>query len=172
MKRLQWSGFFIGLVVLVAMLATLLVGPAAAAPGSIDPDAAKDLAAARQATAKYHDVEAAVADGYAQTTGCVSHPVFGTQGIHYLKDALLDNFVTPTEPEILVYIPTGADKLRLVAVEYAVPEGLVPPIPSLFGHEFHQPPSIPLFVLHAWVWQANPNGNFEDWNPNLSCPEP
>jgi hypothetical protein len=23
--------------------------------------------------------------------------------------------------------------------------------------------------LHAWIWQNNPAGMFEDWNPTVSC---
>lgn len=25
------------------------------------------------------------------------------------------------------------------------------------------------WLLHVWVWKHNPNGMFEDWNPNVSC---
>lgn len=157
------------LVAVAAMLVIMPVAPASAAPGSTDPDAAKDLAGARRATAKYHDIAVALADGYVQETPCISDPVLGAQGFHYLNLAFLDGVVDPTEPELLMYIPSGNDRLKLVAVEYAVPNTV--PIPSLFGQDFHPaPPDVPLFVLHTWLWQANPNGIFEDWNPNLSCP--
>jgi hypothetical protein len=26
------------------------------------------------------------------------------------------------------------------------------------------------FDLHAWIWKHNPDGLFEDWNPDVSCP--
>ena len=75
-----------------------------------------------------------------------------------------------TKPELLMYIPTENGGMRLVASEYAVPNN-VTPVPSLFGQTFHPaPPGVPLLILHAWVWEANPSGVFADWNPNLSCP--
>ncbi len=73
-----------------------------------------------------------------------------------------------------MYIPTE-DGLEFVGVEYAVPADLVPPIPTLFGQEFHPFPPAPddpqLFVLHVWLLEdvPNPSGLFADWNPNLSC---
>jgi len=68
-----------------------------------------------------------------------------------------------------MYIPSESGALKLVAAEYAVPN-TVEPVPSLFGHDFHPaPPGVPLLVLHAWFVEVNPNGMFDDWNPNLSC---
>lgn len=171
MKRFQKQWFSIGFGALVALLMMVVIDQAAAAPGVQNPDVAKDLGAARKATAKYHDIKAALADGYVQETPCISNPDLGAQGFHYVNPDLLDGDLDPAKPELLMYIPSGEGKLRLVAVEYAVPERLVPPTPSLFEHEFHPaPPGVPLYVLHVWLWQANPNGIFEDWNPNLSCP--
>ena len=46
---------------------------------------------------------------------------------------------------------------------------------SLFGEQFHlvRSPnrySVPAFYeLHTWVWQHNPYGMFEDWNPRVRC---
>ncbi len=43
--------------------------------------------------------------------------------------------------------------------------------PTLFGVSFHRHPSLPLWVLHAWVWKDNPAGVFADWNPAVRmCP--
>lgn len=25
------------------------------------------------------------------------------------------------------------------------------------------------YSLHAWVWKANPSGDFAMWNPEVSC---
>ena len=25
------------------------------------------------------------------------------------------------------------------------------------------------YELHAWIWEHNPRGMFEDWNPRVSC---
>ena len=131
-----------------------------------------ELRQAHSATARYHALEQALADGYFEATPCFEDSVAGGQGFHYLNLALLDDDLDPTKPELLQYIPTE-DGLKFVAVEYAVPA--VGPIPSLFGQDFHPFPAPPdepdLFVLHVWLLPEvpNPSGLFADWNPNLSC---
>jgi hypothetical protein len=27
-----------------------------------------------------------------------------------------------------------------------------------------------VYVLHAWIFEHNPAGMFEDWNPRVVCP--
>jgi hypothetical protein len=77
--------------------------------------------------------------------------------------------VDPNKPEALVYAVGSDGKLRLVAVEYIVNQSDVAEPPHLLGHHMH--PFGPFFVLHAWVWQDNPTGTFEDWNPDVApCP--
>jgi hypothetical protein len=127
----------------------------------------KDIAAARAASAKYHDINRAIADGYEPLLGCIP-----TEGYHYIKASLVDDVVDPTEPELLVYAPVGnGNKMKLLATEYVTPD-TVEPIPSLFGVEFsHLGEPFNLYRLHAWVWEHNPNGMFEHENPHVSCPE-
>ena len=65
------------------------------------------------------------------------------------------------------------DTLRLVAVEYVVPQiawtSANPP--QLFGESFHRNDALGIWALHAWIWRANPLGMFEDFNPNVRlCP--
>ena len=66
-------------------------------------------------------------------------------------------------------------QLQLGAVEYIVPAaewdgaGNTDP-PSLLGHHLHLNQELGIYVLHIWLWQDNPSGMFEDWNPNVSCP--
>jgi hypothetical protein len=65
-------------------------------------------------------------------------------------------------------------QLKLVGLEYLVPEELVDPSspPQLFGHHFHPHPVLPFWIMHAWVWRPNPSGIFMDWNPNVApCPD-
>ena len=81
----------------------------------------QQLASIRAATAKYHDVSNAIADGYMLLApGACNEGPDGAGGIHYTKPS---RFVSPEripeEPDLLVYIPTGDGNLRLVAVEYA-----------------------------------------------------
>lgn len=167
---------------LAGALAASMLAPVAAAgqPG---------LAALRNATAPFHDIDAAVAAGYsvevADLAGitCIADPNgAGTMGIHYLNPALLDDSVNATTPELLIYAPAANGGLKLIAVEYLVLKaaweeangpGASPP--ELFGEHFHLIPAgnrygLPDFYeLHAWVWKPNPSGMFFEWNPQVSC---
>ena len=169
---------------LVLVLLTSLFSQAFAADAQVaDAAVRKDLAAVRQATAKYHNVEAALADGYLALPDCVSVPGVGAMGIHYINPALaVDPAISLTSPEVLLYAPTE-DGVRLVGVEYfqalGAPGDPVPPnppaAPILFGRPFdgpmegHDPQMPPHYDLHVWVWQANPAGIFVPLNANVTC---
>jgi hypothetical protein len=167
----------------VLLLLAVMAGAAYAATGIANPAVLKDLAAVRQASAKYQDVNAALADGFVPTPHCVAHPELGGMGIHYVNpERIMDPGLDPLEPEILLYVDTG-NGLRLVGVEYMLalgpPDAPVPdpapPAPSLFGVSFDgpfappEPGMPPHYSLHVWVWQANPAGIFAPFNPNVSC---
>ena len=167
------------------MLRTILIGAALAASVLVAPVAAAqdDLAAARQATARYHDLDQAAGYGEfrdAQGIACIAQPRQGTMGIHYVNGSLvMDATVDATTPEALVYEPRTDGTLQLVAVEYIVFQSAWDAAnsspPSLFGHEFHLVTSPnryglpPFYELHAWLWKPNPSGMFYEWNPNVSC---
>jgi hypothetical protein len=34
----------------------------------------------------------------------------------------------------------------------------------------HSEDELGLWILHVWVWRLNPNGVFDDVNPNVTCP--
>ena len=75
---------------LVLLLATL-AGAAYAATDATDPSVLKDLAAVRQATTKYHDVNVALADGFIRTPHCIQEPGLGGMGMVWtLVDSCLD----------------------------------------------------------------------------------
>jgi hypothetical protein len=174
--------FFIGLAVLVAAVVVLI--PTVALAG--DEAAQDELAGVRQATARFHDLDSAIAAGYELgylrnngtriITGCVSSPTAGAMGYHYFNKELVDDVaVDPLKPEVLVYAPTD-DGLKLAAVEWVVPgpiwtdpPGVSEP-PTLFGMEMHiLVPAVGFYIMHAWVWKPNPAGMFADWNPEVSC---
>ena len=120
------------------------------------------MAQVRGATAQYHDVARATADGYALGSPCVAQ-----MGYHYVRSVAGDaGQLDIPAPNILVYAPRADGTLRLVAVEYASWEPA-----SLFGRVFDPPGSggPPFHTLHAWIWQANPDGIFAARNPNVSC---
>jgi len=148
-----------------------------------------ELAEVRQATARFHWVEAALEAGYelgyvngAETriiTGCIAHPTAGAMGYHYFNKELIDDLVVdPLKPEGLVYAPGPDGRLQLAAVEYVVPgPGSNPPgisgevVPTVFGMDMHilvRP--VGFYTLHAWVWRHNPAGMFGHWNPEVVCP--
>ena len=92
----------------------------AAQPGGVPNDNASSnalLAAARQATAAYHDVEKATLAGYVPDPVCISSPL-GTMGIHALNAGLLGPGVEADRPEALLYLPKPGGGMQLVAVEY------------------------------------------------------
>jgi hypothetical protein len=141
----------------------------------------KALAALRGLTAPFHNFEKAEDAGWwLPLTDCLELPGVGGMGYHYGNPDFLGN-TTPNvlEPGVLVYEPQKNGKLRLVAVEYVVlydvlyGPGGVPPMdaepPVLMGQQFHQNPGARLWMLHVWIWQHNPNGIFENWNPTVSC---
>ncbi|MGO4255972.1 hypothetical protein [Marmoricola sp. RAF53] len=136
------------------------------------------LAAARAATARYHDVDVAVADGYVPVSDCVSSPD-GAMGIHYMNPARAGAPLDVRKPAFLLYEPTRAG-LRLVGVEYFQADAdqdvsTDGDRPALLGEEFDGPmpghgPGAPVhYDLHVWVWANNPSGMFAEYNPKVSC---
>jgi hypothetical protein len=135
----------------------------------------------RQATTAYQDVEAAIDAGYVQFFGCVHEPLSGSMGIHFVNAALVgDGVLDPAAPEALMYEPAADGTLALLGVEYVVFkadwDAANAEPPELFGQPFNvvEEPNrygIPTFYeLHAWAWQPNPTGDFQDWNPTVVCP--
>ena len=168
---------------LVSALAFHGRGGGALATGVIDPGVLKELADVRQATAKYRDVNVALADGFIRTPSCVADPQLGGMGIHFINPPrLMDPAVDILKPEILLYVEKGGH-MKLLGVEYmyavGAPDAAVPnpapPSPVIFnrvldgpmlGHEPGQPPH---YDLHVWIWQANPSGMFAMFNPTVKC---
>jgi hypothetical protein len=137
------------------------------APGPaprLKPETLVQLEDARRATAKFRDVDVAVAKGYVDIGLFVPN-----MGWHYLKESLLDGRFDPETPELLVYAddPCGG-KRRLVAVEYAVPFADSDRAPRGFvgrADEWDANATFQLWTLHAWVWEYNTDGVFAPLNP-------
>ena len=157
--------------------------PPSAAPVSHDHGAGgadmkqSDRVTAMLATAGYQDLATAEAAGYASsidTLGCFQNAQAGGMGLHYINGSLMDATVDPTKPEALVYeLGLDGKPLALVAHEYIVPieAWTATRPPRLFGMDFHRHPTLPLWVLHTWLWKDNPSGVFADWNPAVRlCP--
>jgi hypothetical protein len=88
--------------------------------------------------------------------------------------SLLDDQIDIAAPEALAYeLDHNGDIAGLVAHEYIVPvdgwTAMEPP--TLFGQDFHQHSTLPLWILHTWIWKDNPAGVFTDYNPRVRlCP--
>ena len=159
------------LVVVVLVIAVFVLVAAVAADGK------SDLARVKQATSKYHRPDLAQAEGWDLREGldhCFNNQPSGGMGYHYINTDVLDATVDVLEPEAMVYAPLPNGKLQLAAVEYIVDKeswdsenpGV---LPEALGQEFHAHSSLPVYILHAWIWRNNPSGLFEDWNPTVSC---
>jgi hypothetical protein len=127
---------------------------------SLSADTLAELARARNATAKYHDVAVALADGYVQKG-------YGSgEGFHFVNAGLMDCTFDLERPEVLLYIPSG-EGLRLVGVEYSVPNACTATAPEGFtgdADEWEGPNAEgrPMWALITWLWLGNPNGVFAE----------
>jgi len=128
----------------------------------LDLQTVSELQQAKIATAKYNDFGQAIADGYVDINVIVPE-----MGYHFLKMDNLNATFEYDKPEILVYNKEENGRMKLVALEYAVPISLSPNAPSGFtGDNDHW--SVyqgVLWTLHAWVWEYNPAGVFNATNP-------
>src|SRR5262249_41444984 len=109
-------------------------------------------------------------------TPCVSGPDHGAMGVHFvLPDRLGDGVVDANEPEALIYEPLTNGALRLVGVEFIALASTVTEPPKLEGHLLNlvgEPDrfGLPAFYeMHVWAWEENRQGNFADWNTDVSC---
>ena len=164
---------------------------ASAIPWAGDPALAQLLAAVRDSTVAYHDVDVAFAAGYRPSReGCESSDI-GAMGIHYGHPALLgivpgvrpttgtNNVIDPLRPEVLLYEPQPDGRRRLVGIEYVVyraawdsahddpPTLLGVAFDKKFGPEAHG--HADHYELHVWLWRHNPLGVFAPWNPKVGC---
>lgn len=164
------------LIAIAALLGTTV--PAVSAH-----DSGSSLWGAMKATARYHQLDRALADGYGTFYVCTDNetPGVGAMGQHYVNGDLVgDPALDPLHPEVLVYEPMPDGRSRLVALEYVVLQAdwhaaFGDTTPSLFGQDLEAVGAgnryglPPFFELHVWLWKFNPSGLFSDWNPRVSC---
>lgn len=154
--------------------------PEQAADGAADHDAmgmpaapdGADLDALRRLTTGFDDIAVARAAGYTdQITPCWYHRERGGQGIHIARSELIDGTLSLLEPELVMYEPMADGTHQFLAIEYIVPFSAwtetEPPV--MLGRQLMRNERLELFVLHVWLGKDNPNGMYDDWNPNVSC---
>lgn len=113
----------------------------------------QQLAAARAATARYHDVNEALADGYIDLG---VNPAEG-DAVEFVNFGLVDCSLEVTQPEALRYAPSG-DGLRLVGVEYSIPMACsaTPPEDFLPGAgEWEPEAGVPVWTMTVFLWSGN-----------------
>jgi hypothetical protein len=123
-----------------------------------------ELLEARAATIRYRQFSNALADGYADINVVVPN-----MGYHYMKSSLSDSKFEIRKPEILVYNKKRNGSFELLAVEYAVPISITPnTAPEGFtgpADVWERNTDFGLWLLHAWIWEFNPEGVFHHTNP-------
>jgi len=135
--------------------------------------------AVREATARFQNVAAAEAEGYALQFGCVTSGESGAMGLHYVKGPLVaDGELDVARPEIILYEPTPNGP-KLVGADYLVLadawNSKHPAPPQLMGQLFHffEAPNRfglpPFYTLHVWAWKDSPTGAFVNWHTGLKC---
>jgi hypothetical protein len=181
MRRLSRTRLALGGLVVAAAAVALTAVVAQASNQHEHPSMTQAL---RAASAKYHDISVAEGAGYsllrdAQNIACIDNQPVGGMGVHFVSGGVGDTELDPLNPEALVYAPTRDRTLKLAALEYIVfaaawdAEHSSPP--SLFGQQFFLTPApnrfgIPAFyALHVWIWQRNPAGLTQPWNPRVHC---
>lgn len=166
---------------LIAVCALLIVG----APGSgvtkatstvgivddVPVAVLQDLAIARNATAKYHDLQRALDDGFIPVSACIPG-----EGIHYRREFPLDCVFDPATPETLHYVPKPNGELQLIGIEYFVPRsaacGTLTEAPEGFSgdaDEWELEMNGTAWALNAWVWQGVPDGVFAFRSDKITC---
>lgn len=161
-------------IALVAGVGTAVVGAASSA------DEGVNLGGVRSATDAFHNLDLAMAAGYEKFYSCTDREGTGGMGQHYVKGALVeDPGLDILRPEVLVYELRAGGGLRLAAVEYVVLKAdwhkTHTAAPRLFGRTLTLVPAgnrygLPDFYeIHVWLWNQNPRGLFNDWNPRVSC---
>jgi hypothetical protein len=171
----------ITLVTAATAALALATAPAPAASGPVDPKAARDLARAYAASARYLDEKAALADGYVPHQ-CSADPAgHGAMGYHYFNESRYGS-LDPAKPAALLFEDGKDGRRRLAGVEWIVVDADQNPRtsgdrPSMFGgQKFEGPmpghyPGMPVhYDLHVWLWKHNPEGLFDRWNPRVKCP--
>jgi len=152
---------------LVGSAPLTITGTSEAANVTVDdlsPATRRELALARNATAKYHDIARAEADGY-QFLACIPG-----EGREYVNWSLVDCTFDIKHPEALHYIHDG-NGLRLVGVEYVVPVACTVTPPEGFTGDADEwefmAEGLPIWALRAALWFPNREGMFAEHNPRI-----
>ena len=167
MKKFLPFTIFIGICCLLVGSAPSTSSTSAAASPAVDDLSQitnRELARARNGTAKYHDFDRADEDGY-EFLHCVEG-----EGREYVNWSLVDCNFEIERPEALHYIPHG-NGLRLVGVEYVIPVACTATPPEGFTGDDDEwefmAEDLPIWATRAAIWLPNPEGMFAEGNPKI-----
>ena len=137
----------------------------------------------RRATARFLDLNVAIAENFVAATPCVSGPDHGAMGVHFV---LLDRLLKATtlsadQPTALIYEPQSNGAMRFVGVEFIMlksnwesnPKNSGTPaldgnLLNLVGEPNRY--GLPAFYeMHVWAWEHNAQGSYADWNNGVTC---
>lgn len=153
-------------------------GPTSTSQSHVSADMNKLIAELRRFSAPFHNLRKAEEYGYTENIGCIDETITGVDpedargmGYHITrgdKDIVGDGEVDAFEPEFLVYTPENG-KLKLAAFDYFVPGDTWtdPDPPEVLEMPMHWSPVFQGWVLHLWHFRHNPDGMFEDYNPEV-----
>lgn len=122
----------------------------------------------RAATARYRNFNNAIKDSFEDINVVVAN-----MGYHFMKKKIVDKVFDIRKPEILVYNKKEDGSFELGAVEFAIPIDPSNPrekAPEGFvgnADEWERNEVFGLWLLHAWVWNFNPDGIFHETNPRV-----
>ncbi len=157
------------LIVSGSTTTTTTSAAATAAFDNLSAETNRELARARNATARYHDFDVADADGY-EFLACVPG-----EGFEYVNWSLVDCTFDIEHPEALHYV-AEENGLRLVGVEYVVPIACTATAPEGFTGDADEwefmAEGLPIWNVRAALWLPNPKGMFAEHNPRVpdQCP--
>lgn len=141
----------------LATACLLFTGSATIHGDDLGPDVNRQLAAARAATAKYHDADQAIADGYSN----LGQNPFEENEFEFVNFELVNCSLDVLHPQGLTYMESG-NRLRLVGVEYSIPMACAPTPPEDFlpgAGEWIAEAGAPVWSYRVPLWSGRPDGS-------------
>jgi hypothetical protein len=130
------------------------------------------VAGVRQIADQYRDFAAAKTAGYTKQypEGCVQ-TADGSQGFHFMNEALVDDKIDINTPELVMFEPKADGTMELIGVDYVIPfdRWTSAEPPQVLGRPMMRNEPLGVWALHIWTHRDNPSGMFAAFNPAANC---
>jgi hypothetical protein len=130
------------------------------------------IAQVRRTADPFRDLAAARAAGYNKQypEGCVQ-TAEGSQGFHFINEALVDDRVELNTPELVMYEPKADGSMELIGVDYVIPfdSWTAAEPPQVLNRPMMRNEPLKVWALHIWTHRDNPSGMFAAYNPAANC---